>query len=52
MNGGLWLARLPDPRGVSAHGVVAVVVVTTASDAHVSVPPTRAIVVLIIRTMM
>lgn len=40
MSGGLWLARLPDPRVVSAHGVVvAVVVVTTPSDAHVSVPP-------------
>lgn len=40
VSGGLWLAKLPDPRVVSPHGVVvAVVVVTTPSDAHASVPP-------------
>lgn len=40
MSGGLRLARLPDPRVVSPHSVVvAVVVVTTPSDAHVSAPP-------------
>lgn len=53
MSGGLWLARLPDPRVVSPHSVVVAVVVTTPSDAHVSAPtPTPAIVILMIRTMM
>lgn len=53
MSGGPWLAGLPEPRVVSPRSVVvAVVVVTTPSDAHVGVFPTRAIVILMIRTMM